>query len=77
MGESLTEQRRVSVEGLRIVKLCLEGREITSGNGSNRTVPFEEATANYVPAAAVIRRGRAVSGIIGRKGSAGGTSSQS
>ena len=36
------------------------------------TVPYEEATANYVPAAAVIRRWRALSGIIGRKGCAGG-----
>ena len=36
------------------------------------TVPDEEATANYVPAAAVIRRWRALSGIIGRKGRAGG-----
>ena len=35
----------------------------------------EEATANYVPAAAVIRRWRALSGMIGRKGSAGGLSS--
>ena len=32
------------------------------------TVPYEKATANYVPAAAVIRRWRALSGIIGRKG---------
>ncbi len=32
------------------------------------TVPVEEAPANYVPAAAVIRRGRALSGIIGCKG---------
>ena len=29
------------------------------------TVPNEEATANYVPAAAVIRRWQALSGIIG------------
>ena len=36
------------------------------------TVPYEEATANYVPAAAVIRRWRALSGFIGRKGSVGG-----
>ncbi len=36
------------------------------------TVPPEEAPANYVPAAAVIRRGRALSGIIGRKGHVGG-----
>ena len=31
------------------------------------TVPREEAPANYVPAAAVIRKGRALSGFIGRK----------
>jgi hypothetical protein len=37
------------------------------------TVPLEEAPANYVPAAAVIRRGRALSGIIGRKGRVGGS----
>jgi hypothetical protein len=36
------------------------------------TVPAEEAPANYVPAAAVIRKGRALSGIIGRKGRVGG-----
>ena len=36
------------------------------------TVPMEEAPANYVPAAAVIRRGRALSGIIGRKEYVGG-----
>ena len=36
------------------------------------TVPLEEAPANYVPAAAVIRRGRALSGIIGRKEYVGG-----
>ena len=31
------------------------------------TVPQEKAPANYVPAAAVIRRGQALSVIIGRK----------
>src|SRR6476661_3651313 len=36
------------------------------------TVPAEEAPANYVPAAAVIRRGRALSGFIGRKARVGG-----
>ena len=36
------------------------------------TVPEEEAPANYVPAAAVIRRGRALSGMTGRKGRVGG-----
>ena len=64
MGETLTEQRRVNDEGLRIVNRCLEGR--------NLTVLPEKATANYVPAAAVIRRWRALFGFIGRKGSAGG-----
>ena len=41
------------------------------------TVPPEEAPANYVPAAAVIRRGRALSGFIGRKGLVGGLASRS
>ena len=36
------------------------------------TVPNQKATANYVPAAAVIRRWQALSGIIGRKARAGG-----
>ena len=36
------------------------------------TLPLEEAPANYVPAAAVIRRGQALSGIIGRKECVGG-----
>ena len=40
------------------------------------TVPIEEASANSVPAAAVIRRMRALSGFIGFKGCAGGRSSQ-
>ena len=36
------------------------------------TVTKEKAPANYVPAAAVIRRGQALSGIIGRKEYVGG-----
>jgi hypothetical protein len=64
MGASLTEQRRVQEEGLRIVNCFSRGRE--------RTVPGEEAPAHYVPAAAVIRRGRALSGVTGRKAHAGG-----
>ena len=40
------------------------------------TVLEEEAPANYVPAAAVIRRGRAFSGIIGRKECVGGFASE-
>ena len=58
------QRRRVKEEGLRIVNFCRQGRE--------RTVPVEEAPANYVPAAAVIRRGRALSGITGCKGRVGG-----
>ncbi len=40
------------------------------------TVPLEKAPANFVPAAAVIRRVQALFGIIGRKGCAGGALSQ-
>jgi hypothetical protein len=36
------------------------------------TVPVEEASANYVPAAAVIRRMQALFGITGRKAYVGG-----
>lgn len=31
------------------------------------TIPYQKATANYVPAAAVIHRWQALSGFIGRK----------
>jgi hypothetical protein len=62
----------VSEEGLWVVKLCHQGRREIAGNGYRLTVPEEEALANYVPAAAVTRRGRALSGITGRKGYAGG-----
>ena len=41
------------------------------------TVPCEKVTANYVPAAAVIRRWQALSGFTGCKGRVGGLSSQS
>jgi hypothetical protein len=66
MGESLIQQRRVSDEGPRVVKLFQGER--------GRTVPPQEAPANSVPAAAVLRRGRALSGITGRKAGAGGLS---
>ena len=75
MGGTLTEQRRVKEEGLRTVNFCYKGRKADTGNGIRVTVLYEEATANYVPAAAVIRRWRALSGIIGRKGCVGGRSS--
>ncbi len=40
------------------------------------TVPAEEAPANSVPAAAVIRRGLALFGITGRKAHVGGLKSE-
>ena len=64
MGATLTQRRRVRDGGLRVVNRFQQGRE--------KTVPAEEAPANYVPAAAVIRRGRALSGFIGRKARVGG-----
>jgi hypothetical protein len=75
MGESLTEQCRVRDEGLRVVNLCRRGKKRRAGNGCAWMVPEEEATANYVPAAAVIRKWRALSGITGRKGQVGGRES--
>ena len=65
MGASLTERRRVRDEAFRRVNRFSGGRD--------RTVPQEEVSANYVPAAAVIRRRRALSGVTGRKGCAGGS----
>ncbi len=64
MGESLTQQHRVRDDTSWSVNLCQWGR--------NLTVPTKEASANYVPAAAVIRRMQALSGIIGRKANVGG-----
>ena len=73
MGGTLNEQCRVCEEGLRIVKLCCKCRTDHRGNAMGVTVAYQKATANYVPAAAVIRRWQALSGIIGRKGCVGGT----
>ena len=63
MGESLIQQYRVSDEGSFGCK-ALSLRKIM-------TVLKEEAPANSVPAAAVIRGVRALSGMIGRKASVG------
>ena len=57
---------------LQIVKLCCKGRNLIIGNDDKLTVLYQKAPANYVPAAAVIRRGRALSGFIGRKACVGG-----
>ena len=72
MEETLNEQCRVSDEGLWIVKLCCMEKMARLGNELSLMVPYQKAPANYVPAAAVIRRGRAWSGITGRKGRVGG-----
>ncbi len=50
-------------------KLILSGKK-------QMTVPEEEGPANYVPAAAVIRRVRALSGFTGYKGRVDGLASQ-
>ena len=55
-----------------IVKLCCEGRIAIIGNDNGVTVLRQKAPANYVPAAAVIRRERALSGFIGCKACVGG-----
>jgi hypothetical protein len=68
MGESLMQRRRVEDDGLRVVNSFQQGPSFRV------SVPAEEAPANYVPAAAVIRRVRALSGFIGRKGLVGGLS---
>ena len=49
-------------------------RKLLSLGKKKVTVPKEKAPANYVPAAAVIRRVQALSGIIGRKELVGGLS---
>ena len=72
MGASLMQRRRVGDDGLRVVNLFhhRRSRELVF----LVTVGGEEAPANYVPAAAVIRRVRALSGITGRKELVGGLS---
>jgi hypothetical protein len=72
MGASLIQPFRVSEEGLRVVKLFQQERNGSRQYRDLMTVPEEEAPANYVPAAAVIRRVRALIGITGRKACAGG-----
>ncbi len=64
MGETLKQQRRVSDEGLRVVKLCRRGKY--------KMVPCKKGPANFVPAAAVIRGVLALFGITGRKAFVGG-----
>ncbi len=67
MGASLIQPCRVSDDGPRVVKLSPT---------TIMTVVGEEAPANFVPAAAVIRRGLALFGFTGRKAHVGGSLSQ-
>ena len=75
MGETLTQQRRVEDEGPWIVNSCQQGKSNLTSYVRELIVPAEEAPANSVPAAAVIQRGQALFGIIGRKGRVGGLAS--
>ena len=72
MGESLTQQRRVIDEALRSVKICREGRITWIQIVFKSDGTFKKAPANFVPAAAVIRRARALIGITGLKACVGG-----
>ncbi len=72
MRESVTMRRRVEDEGLRVVNSCHEGTTNPGEQPGGEMVPQEEATANSVPAAAVIQRWRALFGFTGRKGCVGG-----
>ena len=72
MDESLTQRRHVEDEAFRGVNSCREERKLRGEYPRGLTVPPEEAPANFVPAAAVIRRERALSGITGRKEHVGG-----
>ena len=66
MAEGLNQPSRVEEDGPMGCKLLWCGsKEATRGQ---LRVPQEQASANSVPAAAVIRRMRALSGIIGLKG---------
>ena len=54
----------------------LSGCKLLLPGTKDVTVPGEKATANYVPAAAVIRRWQALSGFTGCKGRVAGRASQ-
>ena len=61
----VTERRRVKERNP-------EGCKLLSDENNSREIIILKEAANFVPAAAVIRRPQALSGFIGRKGSAGG-----
>ncbi len=72
MGESLTQPCRVCEEGLRVVKHFQWGGRLVGEYPTGLTLPTEEAPANSVPAAPVIRRVLALIGIMGHEGCIGG-----
>ncbi len=72
MGASLMMQRRVRDEGFRVVNLCQKLGMARALISPEIDWASKEAPANYVPAAAVIRREQALLGITGHKGSVGG-----
>ena len=72
MGASLIQQCRVCEEGLRVVKHFQWGRKAAGEQPGVLTLPTEEAPANSVQEAAVIRRVQALIGITGRKARVGG-----
>ena len=70
------ERRRVEDDGLRVVNSCHERTSEAGEHPAEVIVSQEEGTANFVPAAAVIRRSQALFGITGRKECVGGAESQ-
>ena len=76
MGATLIQPCRVCEEGLRVVKHFQQGGRLTPNTGEYLTLPAEEAPANFVPAAAVIRKVQALFGLTGRKAHVGGLISQ-
>ncbi len=72
MRESVTMRRCVEDDGLRVVNSCHEGKDALFLIRTEPDVLQEEATANSVPAAAVIQRWRALFGFTGRKAYVGG-----
>ncbi len=63
---------RVCEEGFRVVKHFQRGGKGVVQYATSVTLLAEEAPANSVPAAAVIRRVQALIGITGRKARVGG-----
>ena len=70
MGGTLTQPCRVREDGSKSCKPLLYGTNAYLLVRAN--VSYEQAPANYVPAAAVIRRVRALLGVTGLKGCVGG-----